>query len=151
MSNSKILAITIAAMFLVPSTMLAQATSTASTTPVVITPTATSTQVICMQNALEKRENALIASHDTYSTAVKTALQNRLSGLKSSWELDRKARIAKREATYKAFRLEMQTANNNLRTTKNTTWKTFQTDAKNCGVKSTGESASMISTMNVSL
>jgi hypothetical protein len=83
-----------------------------------------------MQNALEKRENALITAHDAFAASVKTAIQNRLTGLKASWELDRKARITKREATYKAFRTEMQTAHTAIRNTKNSTWKVYQADAQ---------------------
>jgi hypothetical protein len=152
MSKSKLLSLTIAGAIFAPLATFAQATTTATTTTVGATTTsATSTQIICMQNALEKRENALITAHDAFAASVKTAIQNRLTGLKASWELDRKARITKREATYKAFRTEMQTAHTAIRNTKNSTWKVYQADAKACGVRATGESASMISTANISL
>jgi len=152
MSKTKLISLTLAGAIFAPLATFAQATSTATTTTVVATSTpATSTQIVCMQKALDKRENSLITAHDAFASSVKTALQNRLAGLKASWELDRKARITKREVTYKAFRTEMQTAHTTIRNTKNTAWKTFQSDAKTCGVKATGESASMISTANISL
>lgn len=147
MYTNKILSFAIAGAILAPLATFAQATSTNPTTA-----SATSTQITCMQNALEKRENALISAHDTYGAAVKTALTNRLTGLKSSWTMsEKKDRITKREATYKSFRTEMQAANSTLRNVKNTAWKTFQADAKVCGIKGTGENPSIISTANISL
>ncbi len=149
--SKKLLSFALASAILAPLATFAQATSTATTTTTVGTTTATTSQIICMQNALEKRENALITAHDAFAASVKTALQNRLAGLKSSWTMSQKDRVAKRLATYKTFRTEMQAANNAIRNTKNTAWKTFQTDAKACGVRSTGENPSMISTANISL
>lgn len=147
MINKKLLTLTLASIILVPLSSFAQATTTSATTT-----SATSTVANCMGNALDKRENALIGAHDVYNTAVKTALTNRLTALKASWnELEKKARIAKREAAYKAFRTEIQTANSTVRLAKNNAWKTFQTDAKSCGIKGTGESPSYISGGNISL
>lgn len=126
----------------------ATSTGTGTTTPIV----ASTTQVTCIQNALDKRENSLITAHDTYNTAVKTAITNRLTSLKSAWaQTDKKAKVERRVAAYKAFRTEMQTATTALRNTKNTSWKNFQSDARACGVKATGESASMFTTTNNSL
>lgn len=137
MHKQKFLSIAVGVLLLAPIATFAQATST---------------QVTCMQNALEKRENTLISAHDTYSAAVKTALTNRLSGLKASWEIsEKKARTEKRETTYKAFKTEIQFAHTTLRTAKNSAWKIFQTEAKACGVKGTGENPSVISTANISL
>jgi hypothetical protein len=114
--------------------------------------TATSTQVTCIQNALDKRENALITAHDTYSAAVKAALTNRLTALKVAVaQTDKKIKVDKRQLAYKAFRTEVQTANTALRNSKNTTWKNYQSDAKACGVKATGESPSLVSGANISL
>lgn len=147
MYTKKLLSLAVTTAIFAPLATFAQATSTTATTT-----QATSTQVTCMQTALEKRENALISAHDTYAAAVKTALTNRLAGLKASWaNLEKKDRVTKREATYKAFRTEIQAANSTLRNAKNTSWKTFQADAKACGVKGTGENPSIIGTANISL
>jgi hypothetical protein len=138
----------LAVLAIVPTGAFAQTASTTSAT----TTTATSTQITCMQNALEKREMSLITTHDVYASSTKAALTNRMYSLKASWgESDRKVRISKREAAYKAFRMEMQAANNVLRTAKNSAWRTFQVDAKACGVKATGELPSNISGSNTSL
>jgi len=125
----------IALAFCAPSILFAQTTGT--TTP---STTGTSTQVICIQTALEKRENALIAGHDVFNTAVKTALTNRLTSLKEAWaQTDKTARQTKRLASYKAFRTETQTAHNGMRTIRVGAWKTFETDMKACGVRGHGE------------
>lgn len=135
-----------------PALAFAQATTTAATTTAATSTTATNTVTICMPAAIEKRENALIAAHDAYAAAVKTALTARMTGLKDAWsQTDRKVRIEKRNAAYKAFRTGMQTANNTLRTAKNASWKTFETDARACGVKGTGESPNYTLSPNVSL
>jgi hypothetical protein len=135
-------------LLLAPALTFAQ---TSSTTPATST-SATSSQVTCIQLALEKRENALISAHDIFNTAVKTALTNRLSALKDSWaQTDKKLKVDKRVAAYKNFRNEVTTANNTLRNTKNSAWKNYQADAKACGVKGTGESPSTFNTINMSL
>jgi hypothetical protein len=147
MYKNKFLSIAFVFSILAPVATFAQATSTTATST-----SATSTQITCMQNAVEKRETSLITAHDTYAAAVKTALTNRMNALKLVWaQVDKQSRMSKREQAYKAFRTEMQTANSVLRTTKNTSWKNFQTDAKACGVKGTGETPSIISTANISL
>lgn len=123
--------------------------STASTTP---NTTGTTTQSTCMQLALDKRENALISGHDAYNGAVKAAIAKRLTDLKSSWDLsDKKLRIEKRLLTYKNFKTEMQSATTLLRTTKNISWKTYQADAKVCGIKGTGELPTPFTSLNNSL
>lgn len=125
----------IALAFCAPTLLFAQT----STTTVPST-TSTSTQVICIQAALEKRENALIAGHDVFNTAVKTALTNRLTSLKDAWaQTDKSTRQTKRLAAYKAFRNENQTAHNGMRTVRVSAWKGFETDMKACGVKGHGE------------
>lgn len=124
----------------------AQSTTTSTTTP------STGTEANCMTIALEKRENALITANDTYSEAVKLALQTRLNNLKSSWaQSDRKIRIEKRLAAYKTFKNDLQAANNVLRNSKSAIWKTYQNDAKVCGIKGTGEAPTTIPNWNISL
>lgn len=125
---------------------VAQTTTPATTTPAVLT------DIACISAALDKRESALITAEDTYNDAVKLALQNRLSNLKSSWnQPDRTSRIEKRLQAYKTFRTDLQNANSNLRTSKTSIWKTYQTEAKSCGIKGTGESPTTIQNWNISL
>lgn len=111
------------------------------------------TTVSCVQTALEKRENALISGHDSYNTAVKTALTKRLENLKTAWALpERKDRAEKRQSAYKTFKSDMQTANLAMKTARNTAWRTYETDAKACGVKGgTGESPAIVGGANITL
>ena len=93
---------TLAIFALMASASFAFADTSSTTVATSTIPTATSTQITCIQNALEKRENALITGVDVYNTSVKTALTNRLAGLKSAWAmLDKKTRIEKRLSVYK--------------------------------------------------
>jgi hypothetical protein len=137
------------ALLTAPAFAFAQSSGTATTTQA--TTTATSTQVICIQNALEKRENALIAGHDAFASAIKTALTNRLTGLKDAWaQTDRSVRQTKRQAAYKAFRTESQSANSTMRSVRVGAWKTFDTEMRACGVRGHGETPQNISYPNSS-
>lgn len=138
---------------LTPLLAFAQSGTSTSTKPVLKDQTIASTTVACVQTALEKRENALIAAHDSQNTAVKTALTKRMTTLKDAWaQPDRASRVAKRQEAYKVFRTEVQTANTAMKTARNTAWKTYETEAKACGIKGgTGEAPSFISLPNSSL
>lgn len=140
--------IILASLLLAPIATFAQTGGTATTTGTGVnaTSSATSTQVICIGNALDKRENALITGHDVYAASIKTALQNRLIGLKAAWASpDRKSRQEKKNATYKAFRNEAQAAHTAMKTVRLNAWKTFDTDMKACGVRGHGETPYSIS------
>lgn len=140
--------ILMAALFVAPALTFAQsATGTAATTT-----QATSTQVSCIQSALDKRENSLITAVDTFNGSIKAALTKRLAGLKDAWaQTDKSVRMSKRNEAYKAYRTDVQAANTALRTTKNASWKTFDTDMKACGVRGHGETPSQIISNNLSL
>jgi hypothetical protein len=134
-----------------PVLAFAQTTGT-TTTATTTTPVATTTQAMCVSAALEKRENALIAGHDAFAAAVKTALQNRLTGLKDAWsQTDKKVKQEKRQAAYKAFRTESQAAHTAMKTARNNSWKTFETDMRACGVRGHGEMPQMMNYSGTSL
>lgn len=136
---------------LAPAFVFAQSTGTS--TPVTTGTGLASTTVTCVQTALDKRENAIIGGHDAYNTAVKTALTKRLESLKTAWaQTDRKSRNEKKNEAYKTFKSDVQTANTALRVIRNGAWKTFETEAKACGVKGgTGETPSMVGGANITL
>ncbi len=75
------------------------------------TPTATSTHsmagevnLVCMQNAVLKRETAIASALDAYYNAEKAALTARTSALNSAWGIaDRKARRAALKSAWKTF------------------------------------------------
>jgi hypothetical protein len=110
------------------------------------------TTILCVQTALEKRENALIAGHDAFNVSIKAALVKRLAGLKDAWAQQTLAlRQDKRQATWKIFKADGQNAHNAMRLVKTNTWKTFDTDMQTCGVKGHGEYPQNISSQNSSI
>jgi hypothetical protein len=130
-----------------PAFAFAQATTTDATTT-----TSTSTPLNCMQLAVEKRETSLITAFDIYSASMKSALTSRMNLLKEAWGLsDKKARNEKRLSAYKTFKTDTQNAHNTLRSTRTTTWKTYETDMKACGVKGVGENPVPITSGSISL
>lgn len=129
-------------------------TSTATTTPVVTgtTTPATTTQVMCIGNALEKRENALITGHDAFNTAIKNALQKRLTNLKDAWaQTDRKMKQDKKNAAWRTFKTEAQSAHTAMKTVRQSAWRTFDAEMRACGVRGHGEQPHMVSMPAISL
>ena len=87
----------------------------------------------CMQTAVEKRDNAMIAAQDAYSASWKTALQTRRDELKAAWGIqDKKQREEAIRAAWKKFRESRKTGRENFRTARKNAWNTFKTDSKAC-------------------
>lgn len=87
----------------------------------------------CMQAAVDKRETAIIAGVDAYSSAVKSALSVRKDALKAAWAITEKAqREAALKAAWFAFRDAGKKTSGAMKDAKNAAWKTFKTDAKAC-------------------
>jgi hypothetical protein len=97
---------------------------------------ATSTlNVACINPAVDKRENALIAGHDTMNTGVKAALTARGTSLKAAYALDTQAkRKQARNASWEQFRTSVQAAHTAMRAVRSSAWNTFNADMKACGV-----------------
>lgn len=88
----------------------------------------------CMQAALEKRDNAIIASLDSFHTLGTNALKNRLAALKAAWALtERKPRRDAINKAWKDFRLSSRDARAQVRIGKREAWKKFRADQKACG------------------
>ncbi len=87
----------------------------------------------CMQTAVGKRDDAVIAAVDAHHDSVKAALVARRDALKAAWGLtDRKAR---RDALAKAwtdFRMAVRDAQKTLKMAKRAAWKNFEMDRKAC-------------------
>ncbi|TAL20454.1 hypothetical protein EPN90_00995 [Patescibacteria group bacterium] len=93
----------------------------------------------CVQSAVEKRDNAIIAAVDTYSTHVKTALTTRRDALKAAWGMaDRVERRKAIRAAWDAFRGTWRKEKRALTDARRAAWKQFRADAKAC--KATGAS-----------
>lgn len=87
----------------------------------------------CLQNAIEKRDTAMIAAWDKFSATAKSALEARKTALKNALGLtDKKER---RAAWQKAWS-DWKTAAKNARLTfwkeKKAAWKQFYLDRKTC-------------------
>jgi hypothetical protein len=109
--------------------------STASTTPLIINTT-------CVNTALDKRENALIAGHDALNVSVKTALQTRLTNLKAAWAKTTPAeRQIARKVAYDTFNVSVKAAHQTIKTFRINTWNTFNVEMAACGVIGHGERA----------
>lgn len=88
---------------------------------------------ICVQNAIDKRDNAIIAATDVYSAAAKTALQTRRDALKAAWALaDRKARHSALTAAWKAYRSSLSKARKDFNKARAAAWKQWGIDRKAC-------------------
>lgn len=100
--------------------------------------------VACIQSALDKRENAIITAHNTYSGSITNALTARKDTLKTAWaKPTRQERRVARDAAWKTFKESHRSAHEGLRSTRKTAWNTFDVDMKACGVskEAHGESA----------
>lgn len=87
----------------------------------------------CMQTAVEKRDNAIIAALDTYSSGAKTALQTRRDALKAAWGMtDKKQRRAAIRAAWDAFRGTWKNAAKTFRSAKRDAWSQFNKDQRVC-------------------
>lgn len=87
----------------------------------------------CIQNAIEKRDAALIAGWDIFSGAVKTALQTRKDTLKTAWG---KATKAERKAAVKAawdtYKKSARDARTTMKKVKKDAWNQFRKDRVGC-------------------
>lgn len=87
----------------------------------------------CMQAAVEKRDNAVIAAFDTYTAALKTALQTRRDALKAAWGItDRAARREGLKVAWLAFRDARRSAVQVFKRAKQQAWEQFRMDHKTC-------------------
>lgn len=87
----------------------------------------------CMQIAVEKRDNAIITAWDQYIPKVKTSLEKRRDALKAAWAIEEKeARQQALMDAWKVYRSEVQKVRQDMRTGRQSAWKTFNTERKAC-------------------
>ena len=88
---------------------------------------------VCMQNAVDKRDTAVIAGFDAYHTSVSSALLTRKTALVAAWGLtDVTARNAAIRVAWKDYRTALSNARKTLRTARLAAWKQFHTDRRAC-------------------
>lgn len=94
----------------------------------------------CMQAAVEKRDNAIIAAFDTFSVTVKSALTTRRDALKAAWGItDRAQRRAALRSAWSAFHVARRTAFRTFRSARHSAWVRFRADARACRGTPAGE------------
>ncbi len=99
-----------------------------------------SLNIICIQTAIDKRENSLISGHDALNNMTKNALETRKSSLKSAWAIENGIdRRNKRYEVYKTFKANIQTAHANMRSVRKLAWDNFEKEMIACGVPNHGE------------
>lgn len=93
----------------------------------------------CMQAAVEKRDNALLATVDARYSAHKAALTARRDALKAAWGMtDAAKRREALQAAWKAYREALEKSTKAFRDAKKSAWKQFKEDRRAC--KSEGAS-----------
>lgn len=95
----------------------------------------------CIVNAVEKRDNAILAGMDSYNATLRNLVVVRERDLKNAWLQfsDRKARRAEIARIWTKYRNDiryMQRQSNTLRTN---VWKQFMIDRKPCGTYATAD------------
>lgn len=96
--------------------------------------------LVCMQNGVGTREDAIIAALYTYHTNAKTALATRRDALKAAWTISDKD--ARKEAIRKAssdFKGTWKKERKTLNAAKKAVWKKFKEIRKTCNDRGEGE------------
>lgn len=96
--------------------------------------------LVCMQNATVKRDNAIISAIDTYVGVVKKSIETRREVLKAAWTITDKQK--RKEALRTAWENDKNTRNaarKAFKKSKNGAWETFRSDRKVCRDKEDGD------------
>ncbi len=87
----------------------------------------------CIQTALEKRENAIIAAYNKKTAAIKAALEQRKIALKEAWGKPTvRERVLARVKAWQAFKTAQYKANKTYQTESKAAWQQFYKDRKAC-------------------
>lgn len=118
-------------------------TPSAIPTPTVSSrPTPKTVDLVCMQTAVEKRDNAIIAAADAYYATVKIALTTRRDALKAAFGItDKTQRRTTIRNAWNTYKSAHRKAKSTLTSTKNAAWRQFNTDRKACGPGAASEDA----------
>ncbi len=108
-------------------------TSATSTKP---TKTMKKVDPVCLQNAVEKRDSALITGVTMQSTSIVAALTARKDAVKAALALPTRAEVnTARKTANAAFEKSTKTARVTMKASRTNAWSTYRTDAKACGQK----------------
>ena len=125
--------------------MVAMPVMAQSTTP---TPTATpkahrperTVNVSCIQDAVKKRDNAIISALDVFASSAKIALTTRRDALVVAWAItDRNQRRTALRSAWNAFRDAARQTRQVFQQSKKSAWSTFNKDRHTCNTQGEGE------------
>lgn len=96
--------------------------------------------IVCVQNAVDKRETAIQTAFDAFSSFINSALQTRKTELLAAWSItDRNERKTAINAVWNKFKKSKKTAVKTFNKTRLGAWTQFTADRKACGALPTGE------------
>lgn len=95
--------------------------------------------LVCVQNAITKREDAVMVALDAYASSWKNALSIRKTSLVAAWKIEnQKERNVAIKAAWSTFKTSVREMNTTRRTAIKTIWNTYKTERRVCG-SSAGE------------
>ena len=105
--------------------------------------------IACVQKAVDKREDALIAGWTSFNTSMSAAYSARKTALHDAWGMsDATARKTAVKTAWENFKKSAKAARQAWKTARKNAWQTFRSDAKACkgaaaeaSVEASGESA----------
>ena len=89
--------------------------------------------MVCVQNAIDKRDSAIISAVDKFSSSVKTSLSTRKDALKAAWSKSTKVeiRLALKEA-WSVYGKSLKDTRATLKRDKKTAWNQYKVDSRAC-------------------
>ena len=97
------------------------------------TASSTKADLSCMRNAVETRDDGVIAAWDDLHEAFVTALTTRKDSVKEAWkETDRKERQKAIKMAWKEYRADRKAAHTAFNRARKEVWKEYKADVKSC-------------------
>lgn len=89
--------------------------------------------LVCMQNATVKRDNAVISAIDVYVGVARKSIETRRDALKVAWTItDKQKRKDALKIAWENDKNTRNTARKAFKKLKNVVWETFRSDRKAC-------------------
>lgn len=95
----------------------------------------------CVANAVEKRDNAILAGMESYYGTLRNLVVTRKTELKNAWLQfsDRKARRVEIARIWTKYRTDTRYMQRQSTALKNNVWKQYMVDRKTCGIYATSD------------
>lgn len=128
-----LLAIAFVAASVLGAVSLAKATTNENTNNTNNTNSSKTVNLVCMQNAVVARDNAILTAESTLNVAWSNALTARRDALQAAWTLTtKKARMSAIHTAWTTYNKAMIAAKKAFRKSRNAAWATYRTTAKTC-------------------